>query len=35
VIERFPAEKLTMIVLCNRTDIDASRLALQVAGKLP
>jgi CubicO group peptidase (beta-lactamase class C family) len=30
-----PAEKLTIIVLCNRTDIDASRLALQVAGKLP
>ncbi len=32
VIERFPAERLTIVVLCNRTDLDASRLALQVAG---
>lgn len=31
VIERFPAEKLTVVVLCNRTDLDASKLALQVA----
>jgi CubicO group peptidase (beta-lactamase class C family) len=34
VIERFTAEKLTIIVLCNRTDLDASRLALQVADVL-
>jgi CubicO group peptidase (beta-lactamase class C family) len=31
VIDRFPLEKLTIIVLCNRTDLDASKLALQVA----
>jgi CubicO group peptidase (beta-lactamase class C family) len=31
VIERFPAERLTIVVLCNRTDLDASKLALQVA----
>ena len=31
VIERFTAEKLTVVVLCNRTDLDASKLALQVA----
>jgi CubicO group peptidase (beta-lactamase class C family) len=31
VIERFTAEKLTVIVLCNRTDLDASQLALQAA----
>jgi CubicO group peptidase (beta-lactamase class C family) len=30
-IERFTAERLTIVVLCNRTDLDASRLALQVA----
>ena len=30
-IERFPAEKLTVIVLCNRTDLDAAALALQAA----
>ena len=30
-IERFTEEKLTVIVLCNRTDLDASRLALRVA----
>jgi CubicO group peptidase (beta-lactamase class C family) len=30
-IERFPAEKLTVIVLANRTDLDAAALALQVA----
>lgn len=31
VIQRFPAEKLTVIVLCNRTDLDAAALALQTA----
>ena len=31
VIERFPSQKLTVIVLCNRTDLDASKLALQAA----
>jgi CubicO group peptidase (beta-lactamase class C family) len=31
VIERFPSERLTIVVLCNRTDLDASRLALQVS----
>ena len=31
VIERFPEEKLTVIVLCNRTDLDAAALALQAA----
>jgi CubicO group peptidase (beta-lactamase class C family) len=31
VIERFPAERLTVIVLCNRTDLDAAKLALQAA----
>lgn len=30
-IERFTAEKLTIVVLCNRTDLDASKLALQAA----
>lgn len=30
-IERFPAEKLTVIVLSNRTDLDAAALALQAA----
>lgn len=30
-IERFTTERLTIVVLCNRTDLDASRLALQVA----
>ena len=28
-IERFTAEKLTIVVLCNRTDLDAAKLALQ------
>ena len=32
VIERFTAEKLTIIVLCNRTDPDPASLALKVAG---
>jgi len=31
-IERFTAERLTVIVLCNRTDVDADQLALRVAG---
>lgn len=31
VIERFVREKLTIVVLCNRTDLDASGLALKVA----
>ena len=31
VIERFPKDDLTVIVLCNRTDLDAAALALQVA----
>jgi hypothetical protein len=31
VIDRFAAEQLTIVVLCNRTDIDAPMLALQVA----
>ena len=30
-IERFPAEKLSVIVLCNRTDLDAAALALKAA----
>jgi CubicO group peptidase (beta-lactamase class C family) len=30
-IERFPEEKLTVIVLSNRTDLDAAALALQAA----
>ena len=31
VIERFPEEKLTIIVLCNRTDVEAEALALRSA----
>jgi CubicO group peptidase (beta-lactamase class C family) len=31
VIQRFPSEKLTVIILCNRTDLDAAALALQAA----
>jgi CubicO group peptidase (beta-lactamase class C family) len=31
VIQRFPAEKLTVIILCNRTDLDAAALALRAA----
>jgi len=31
VIERFTKENLTVIILCNRTDLDPSALALQVA----
>lgn len=31
VIERFTKEQLTVIVLCNRTDVDPAKLALQAA----
>ena len=31
VIERFPEEDLTIIVLANRTDLDVAKMALQVA----
>jgi len=31
VIERFPADRLTIIILANRTDPDPSALALKVA----
>lgn len=31
VIERFVDEKLTIVVLCNRVDLDAKSLALKVA----
>jgi CubicO group peptidase (beta-lactamase class C family) len=31
VIERFTEEKLTIVVLCNRTDLDPSELALRAA----
>jgi len=31
-IQRFPADNLTVIVLANRTDVDATALALKVAG---
>jgi CubicO group peptidase (beta-lactamase class C family) len=34
VIERFTAEKVTVVVLCNRTDMDAEKLALQVYSAL-
>lgn len=34
VIERFTSERLTVIVLCNRTDLDAPRLALRAADEL-
>ena len=30
-IQRFPAERLTIIILCNRTDLDPESLALRVA----
>lgn len=35
VIERFTKDKLTIIVLCNRTDLDPEKLALQAAGLAP
>ena len=31
VIDRFTADQLTIVILCNRTDLDAGKLALQVA----
>jgi CubicO group peptidase (beta-lactamase class C family) len=31
VIERFPGEKLTVVILSNRTDLDVASLALQAA----
>lgn len=31
VIERFPRERLTIVVLCNRSDLDAGKLALELA----
>jgi hypothetical protein len=31
VIERFVKENLTIIILCNRTDLDPSSLALRAA----
>lgn len=31
VIERFTADNLAIVILCNRTDLDPSQLALQVA----
>ena len=31
VIERFTKQKLTIVVLCNRTDLDPEKLALQVS----
>jgi CubicO group peptidase (beta-lactamase class C family) len=34
VIERFPREKLTIVILCNRTDLDPAKLALQAADLL-
>ena len=30
-VERFTADKLTIIILCNRTDLDPGKLSLQVA----
>jgi CubicO group peptidase (beta-lactamase class C family) len=32
VIERFPDDRLTVVILANRTDLDPQALALQVAG---
>jgi CubicO group peptidase (beta-lactamase class C family) len=34
VIERFPNDKLTVIILCNRTDLDTSELALKAVDAL-
>jgi CubicO group peptidase (beta-lactamase class C family) len=34
VIERFPSDKLTVIILCNRTDLDPSELALKAVDTL-
>jgi CubicO group peptidase (beta-lactamase class C family) len=30
-IERFPRDSVTVVILCNRTDLDPDKLALQVA----
>ncbi|HXM43902.1 MAG TPA: serine hydrolase domain-containing protein [Bryobacteraceae bacterium] len=35
VIERFTRDKVTIVVLCNRTDLDTEKLALQAAQVLP
>jgi CubicO group peptidase (beta-lactamase class C family) len=32
VTERFPKDRLTIVILCNRTGLDPAKLALQVAG---
>jgi CubicO group peptidase (beta-lactamase class C family) len=32
-IQRFPTEKLTVIVLSNRSDLDAAALALEAADR--
>ena len=34
VIERFPGDNLTIIILANRTDVDPEKLSLQVADML-
>ena len=34
-IERFPREELTVVVLCNRTDLDPQSLALSAASTHP
>ena len=34
VIERFPQQRLTIVILANRTDLDVAALALQAAGRL-
>jgi len=33
VIERFPADRLTVVILCNRTDLDPQELASKVAAQ--
>jgi CubicO group peptidase (beta-lactamase class C family) len=33
-IQRFPADRLTIVILCNRTDLDAESLILQVADRV-
>ena len=30
-IERFPRDKTTVVILCNRADLDACKFALQAA----
>ena len=34
IVERFPADGLTVIILANRGDLDLKSLALEVAGVL-